>query len=156
MLALALVLLGFTACEAQSPQERLDQMMKDVDARYPRVTHVEVGEIEDPLYVDVRSEREMAVSRIPGSISGRAWQDHPELAKGRALVFYCTIGVRSSEAALLAQKQGHQAHNLRGGILAWCWAGRPLKGTEGEETSWVHVYGDTWNLLPKGYRAVLD
>jgi len=49
------------------------------------------------------------------------------LAKGTATVFVCAKGVRSMQAAKLAERFGHgQVYQLGGGTRDWSRTGRPL------------------------------
>ena len=70
------------------------------------------------------------------------------------IVAHCTIGYRSGKYVAKLQRQGLDALNLKGSILSWVHAGQPVVTFEGEETKRVHVYGQKWDLLPQGYKAV--
>jgi rhodanese-related sulfurtransferase len=89
---------------------------------------MKAGEI---LLVDVREPNETAVERIPGALlvplSTFDPADLPDPA-GRALVFSCASGIRSTKAAEIAQAAGlpHNSH-LAGGIKAWKAAGLPTE-----------------------------
>ena len=50
---------------------------------------------DSPVLVDVRSDSEHAVSRIPGAITQQEYEDHTEELAGRRVVAYCTVGGRS-------------------------------------------------------------
>jgi len=45
---------------------------------------------------------------------------------GRQVAFLCHSGARSSRATGIAIKAGHDAVNVRGGVIAWTRAGLPL------------------------------
>jgi rhodanese-related sulfurtransferase len=49
-----------------------------------------------------------------------------ELDGDRQVGFLCHSGARSSRATGLAVKAGYDAVNVRGGMIAWNRAGRPL------------------------------
>jgi rhodanese-related sulfurtransferase len=77
-----------------------------------------------PLLVDVRNPDEHAYAAIAGStliplyeIEERAHE--LEGHKGRPIVVYCHLGVRSLEGAAYLQSLGHDACSLAGGIEAW-------------------------------------
>jgi rhodanese-related sulfurtransferase len=79
---------------------------------------------DPPLLVDVRTEHEHTIAAIKPSlllplheIEERA----PELDahKGRELVVYCHLGVRSLDGAAYLSSLGHKAVSLAGGIEAW-------------------------------------
>ena len=106
------------------------------------------------LFIDARKEKEQAVSMIPGAVTWEEFQ-HAEDAKyrGRALIVYCTVGVRSGRVVKLLQSDGHQAFNLKGGVLSWAHAGGSFADADGAPTSRVHVYSRRFDLLPSGYEA---
>ena len=72
-------------------------------------------------------------------------------AKGRTVVFYCSVGVRSSRLAARVQKalREHGATAVEivdGGIFAWHAERRPLRDAKGE-TAFVHPYDRHWGKL---------
>ena len=67
------------------------------------------------------------------------------------VVFYCSVGERSSQMAkkadkLLRERGAHGVYNLRGGIFAWHNATNPLVDAKGI-TPYVHPYNDKWGEL---------
>lgn len=74
------------------------------------------------VLVDVREPAEHAICRIEGARLiplGRlpgAWRDLP---RDQPIVVYCKSGGRSALAVVGLRAGGFDAHNLRGGILAW-------------------------------------
>lgn len=121
--------------------------------KVPEVRPTEVGQLEDPLYVDVRPEEERVVSYIPGSIDKQTFESNPQAYAGRTIVTYCTIGARSGLYAKKLVKNGWDAHNLAGSLLLWTHAGLPLQDEAGP-TYKVHTYGKRWALVAEGYEAV--
>ena len=110
---------------------------------------------DDVVWLDVRDARERRISVLPGAIDRETYEDRREELAGRPVIVYCTVGYRSGLAARDLRRQGVDAHNLAGGILAWAHAdGEVLDGRTGEPTRRVHVYGWRWNLLPDGWKAV--
>ena len=76
------------------------------------------------LLLDVRTNRERKVNHIKGSVhiplnQLRARVDELKKFKNKEIVCYCTSGNRSFSAALLLQKHGFNAANLKGGITGW-------------------------------------
>jgi len=70
---------------------------------------------------------------------------------GADIVFYCSVGVRSSDLAVLAAqrlKQGGAGRiaNLRGGVFRWHNETRPLV-SRGQATQLVHPYDSIWKNL---------
>lgn len=105
------------------------------------------------VLVDVRTEDERAVSMIPGSISRSEFEARQAELGGRKVVTYCTIGYRSGLYAEQLRRQGWDAYNLEGSILAWTHAGGALV-SDGAETRRLHVFGSRWDLAAEGYETV--
>lgn len=165
MAGLGLLGLGW-ACAPEAPPatdearfDRLEEMVADVESRFPEVPQVSVDEVQrllakdSILLVDVRSDEERAVSTLPGAISAKEYEANPGRYAGVAVVAYCTVGARSSRFASTMQARGFDVRNLSGSILAWTHDGGELDH-EGEPTTDVHVYGESWNLAPARYHAV--
>jgi len=99
----------------------------DLLARTERVTAVTLAEqltgSDPPLVLDVRAEHEWRHARLGGSLNiplGQLLGRLDELPDGRALVIHCQTGYRSSIAASLLLREGHQRiADLVGGINAW-------------------------------------
>jgi rhodanese-related sulfurtransferase len=151
------------ADDTAADAERRDRVER-LYARYERWTFRGAPEIDvaglvrlqqrpNVVLVDVRAPEERAVSSIPGAISPQDFQDQEHLYAGHTVVAYCTIGVRSGKWVKKVRKRGIDARNLRGGILLWAHAGRPIEDEAGP-TRKVHVYGARWDLLPAGYDGV--
>ena len=72
--------------------------------------------------VDVRGVHERAEGYVAGSLH-IPLDDLPgrlgRLPSGQPVAFICRSGARSSRAARVAAKNGAQALNVRGGMLAW-------------------------------------
>ena len=136
-----------------------------VELRYP-VTAVKAEELDRQLATDqdalllfdVREPEEFAVSHLPGGIRldpGISSADFTELygpqVAGRRVVFYCSVGMRSSRLAEALtpalEKLGAQSvANLRGGIFRWQGEGGPLQNAAGP-TRYVHPYDRRWGQL---------
>ncbi|HKK72026.1 MAG TPA: rhodanese-like domain-containing protein [Candidatus Krumholzibacteria bacterium] len=110
---------------------------------------------DDLVWLDVRDARERRISRLPDAVDRETFARHRDEWSDRPVVVYCTVGYRSGLAARELRRQGIEAWNLAGGILAWAHEGGPvLDGRTGRPTQRVHVYGWRWNLLPEGWKAV--
>lgn len=122
----------------------------------PEITVEQALALQDStpiLFLDVREPREIAVSRIPGGISGREFEKDKERYRDRPIIVYCTIGYRSGLYTKELLEQNFDARNLIGGILAWAQAGKIFDAGKGDSLT-AHVYGKKWNLLPPNYKAV--
>lgn len=106
------------------------------------------------VVVDVRDNREIDVSIIPGAITQKTFLGQADKYKNKTIVAYCTIGYRSGIFAREMQKKGIDVFNLKGGILAWTLEGGKVYDSNGIATR-IHVYGEKWKYAPKGYEAVV-
>ncbi len=136
---------------------RIEGMYAKYKQDFPNVPEAAVDDLvklqakDAVVVVDVRAPAEMAVSRIPGAITLAEFRQDPERHREKKIIAYCTIGVRSAKSTTELGGQGFDAYNLKGGILLWTHAGRPLADTDGNETRRVHVYGRKWALSAEGY-----
>ncbi len=163
-LAPALVLVAATGCTGQAALTdaeklaRVEEMVEEVERRFPEVEAVTVAEVGRLLetgsvvLVDARAPREREVSWIPGSITSEEFEQDPDRYADLTVVAYCTIGHRSSEYAKRQNEEGRRVLNLRGSLLSWTHAGAPLVGPDGP-TNRLHVYGETWDLAPARYET---
>lgn len=113
---------------------------------------------DDVAIFDVREEDEYAVSRIagaqrvdPGTLGWRFVRDQGDKLAGKTVVFYCSVGVRSSKLAsrVAEDLRGHGVkgvYNLEGGVFRWHNEGRGLIDVEGG-TDRVHPYDAYWGKL---------
>ncbi len=97
-----------------------------------------------PVLVDVRSDAEQAVSRIPGAISQQEYEAGDSSHSNQRVVVYCTVGGRSYLYARKLVAAGIDAKNYRDGILGWCRAGLTLESPGNEATHAVHPY---WRIF---------
>ena len=134
-------------------------------ASYPDVQHVVpdavseelAGSRDDILLVDVREAKEHAVSHLPGAVRIDPEASVSEaLARigdvsGRRVLFYCSVGVRSSKLAEdvraeLRERGARSVENLSGGIFRWHNERRPLvRGAAPTDT--VHPFNTFWSML---------
>lgn len=112
------------------------------------------------LIVDVRTAEEQSISMIPGAVAVRPDADLSwlsEFANARRIVVYCAAGYRSARAiaALPSDRRGaREIYSLRGGIISYANAGRPLAGTSEQK---VHGYNAAWAVFVRApARAVLE
>ena len=165
LLAPALVLVAVAGCAGQAAMTdeeklaRVEEMVEEVERRFPEVEAVTVEEVGRLLetgsvvLVDARAPGEREISWIPGSITSEEFEQDPDRYAELTVVAYCTIGHRSSEYAKRQNEEGRPVLNLRGSLLSWAHAGGPLVGPDGPTTR-LHVYGETWNLAPARYETI--
>lgn len=129
------------------------------DGAFPSVPEVTASEARtlldsgEAVLIDARLDSERAISIIPGAIGKAAFESDPEAYRGKLLISYCTIGYRSGVYTRKLVNRGFRAKNLKGSILAWAHAGY-LFENNGEPTKCAHVFGESWNLMPRDYLPV--
>ncbi|MEO0618289.1 MAG: rhodanese-like domain-containing protein [Pseudomonadota bacterium] len=153
---------------AMADEAALASIHRDIEKKYAQVSHVSGGELatmlaapeqaDDIVLFDVREVGEHAVSHLdnavqvkPGIWTSTFLKKHGSIIKGKTVVFYCSVGRRSSYAASYLQdalmKQGaKRVVNLTGGIFSWHNNRRPLKDADGK-TALVHPYNSYWGRL---------
>ena len=163
---LAFTLLALQPAHAREPFT-LESVQSQVHRDYTNIGHLSTSTLvdmfshkEDVLLLDVRERDEFAVSHIagaqrvdPGIWSSTFLKQFGDKVKGKTVVFYCSVGVRSSRLATRVQtalkKQGAQhVFNLDGGVFAWHNEARALVNGQGA-TDYVHPFDGTWGKLVK-------
>ena len=128
----------------------------------PNISHQELRErIDDnraPLLFDTRKMEEFVVGRLKDAIQidpdmeAEAFMNiHGNKLKDRDVVFYCSVGYRSSifleRVEVMAEKAGAgKLFNLRGGIFRWYNENNPVYDEDGE-TGEIHPYDAVWGAL---------
>lgn len=156
----AVLLVGPPTKEPASLQATMDEVAR----RWPQIGHVAPAKLASlleggqVLLFDVREGPEYEVSHIPGAIHISPESAPAELlarfgngVKDKTVVFYCSVGMRSSQfAARVAEglkARGVEAvDDLAGGIFAWHNEGRTLVDAAGP-TPFVHPYDASWGRL---------
>lgn len=137
--------------------------------RFPRVEWITTEQLADwladknrqpPVLLDVRTEEEWSVSRLPGARrvdpNASIEQAAGGLPKETPLVTYCAVGYRSGELATKLRAGGFtKVWNLEGSIFQWANEHRPLVLGD-ESVTTVHPYSTLWGrLLTDDVRAPL-
>ncbi|TWU42920.1 molybdopterin biosynthesis protein MoeB [Rubripirellula tenax] len=134
-----------------------DQLEKMLSDRNTVVTAAEqLGQPipdSDFVVVDVRSEKEVRVSIIPGAITKAQFEKELAKYRGKLVIPYCTVGGRSNAYATQLAGKGVNVKNYQGSILKWIEAGLPLVTIEGEPTNRVHTHSDRYSV-PAKYEQV--
>ncbi len=122
-----------------------------------------LAEAEPPLLFDIRTADEFEKSRIATAVrlDPNAGPDdfaarYASLVTGRDLVFYCSIGQRSSalleRVESVCRKAGAKScRNLRGGIFRWYNEGKPVVDASGM-TNDIHGYDPLWAVMVERHR----
>lgn len=107
-------------------------------ARQESVTSVDANQFENAIHannvqlLDVRSANEYAEGHIAHAANIDALQNdflakaQRSLSKKKPAYVYCRSGKRSMMAANKLAKAGYKVINLRGGIMEWMDAGKPV------------------------------
>lgn len=150
---------------AERPEEpeirrKLTEMMEQNRKAFPGLLEMSVETLRQGLedktviLIDVRPEKERAVSVIPGSMTATEFEKNLSRNQGKEAVCYCTVGYRSAMYAQKMNRRGIPMKNFNGSILAWCQAHQKVETPDGQATNKVHVYAPKWNLLPPEYKGV--
>ena len=139
----------------------------DIGKRWPEVRQLQTSELAEMLasgkrvlIIDVRDPAEYEVSRLPGArnvpVGSALPEDLGSLQDYDMIVFYCSVGYRSSKsAAEMGPLPDKSVYNLEGSIFKWANEGRPIENESGPAET-VHPYDESWGrLLDPRYRAPL-
>jgi rhodanese-related sulfurtransferase len=110
---------------------------------------------QDYLLIDVRSEKEIAVSIIPGAITKAEFERDSANYQNRTIIPYCTVGGRSGTYAKQLLQNGWKVKNYQGSILDWVNSDLPLVTPQGERTNQVHTFNGRYRV-PDAYQAVVN
>lgn len=133
----------------------LTHIHKKIEHQYKKVEHINAKAYallkpSDTVIFDVREQDEYAVSRLdkavrvdPSISSDDFFAQFADEIKGKKVVFYCSVGRRSSDLVQrLEEKDGSfDLVNLTGGIFQWTNENRPVEGKG------VHPYNWFWGRL---------
>jgi rhodanese-related sulfurtransferase len=145
-----------------NPQVTLEDVEREVIRRYPvddvlPATLAAMIAKGDVTLLDVRTKEEFELGHLagairvePGSSAEEILRQHQAQLKGRPVVFYCAVGVRSSQVLMqtlreLAPHNDGRLYNLRGGVFRWSAEGRPL--VSGDKPGKAHPYDKDWGQL---------
>ena len=131
-----------------------------VRRRFPNVSHLSPASLAAwlrdaqrpaPQLVDARSEKEFAVSHLPGARrigpESTASAALSALDPKRPIILYCSAGYRGATLARRLQNAGRgDVWNLEGGIFAWANAQLPVD-RDGHPAQRVHPYSRIFSRL---------
>jgi len=146
--------------DASSELAAFDQT---IEAKFDDVNHIKADQLtnlsaREIILFDVRQREEYEVShlegaiRVPPAISNRHFiKQFAAMVPGKTLVFYCSVGYRSSALIENVQddlrKAGSRAiYNLEGGIFNWHNQRRALVNRSGASDD-IHPYDQHWGQL---------
>lgn len=163
-----LLMFAASALLAQSAHAKIEPLPvidRELRANFPEVSTIDATDLQTlvnsghrPIILDVREADEFAVSHLPGSarVDPGAELDDVLRAtgsnlKGRTVIVYCSVGVRSTELAArvrqgLKTRGAARIANLREGIFGW--HNRSLPLVRGQQaTPYIHPYNGLWGQL---------
>ena len=164
-LIISLVLLvtaGTALADASSRLETLEAVVAK-GAAVPSIsaqalTKLLADEPKAVLLFDVREADEYAVSHLaratlvkPSISADEFLKTLPADLTGKTLVFYCSVGRRSTTladkvATALQQRGAKATYNLTGGVFRWRSLGLPLESASGATTD-VHPFSTFWKTF---------
>ncbi|MCW5515121.1 rhodanese-like domain-containing protein [Muriicola sp. Z0-33] len=118
---------------------------------------------KEVILLDTRKKEEYKISHLNAAL----WVGYEEFRidsisklipdKDKAVVVYCSIGVRSEDIGEKMIKAGFtNVKNLYGGIFEWKNQGYPVYNPEEMETDSVHAYSKKWGKLLTNAIKVYD
>ncbi len=159
-LLFSIIVMG--ACSQASAfwfQSSLSEIHQEIQLKYPNVEHVSITEFQEnnreTVVFDVREANEYAVSRLDSAIHLSPKTNpkefielHGDAVRGKRVIFYCSVGRRSSAmahklAGTLEQLSASSSANLEGGLFHWVNQGQAVDGVG------VHPYNRYWGRLVK-------
>lgn len=165
ILALSVGALAHAQLEPQAAplSKRLEKIHSKILTDYDNVAHISATEFSaldasSTVVFDIREEREYAVSHISGAVRvdpstkpQTFINQHRSAFKDKTVVFYCSVGRRSSRFAsqvsgLVSEHGAHDSYNLTGGLFHWHNARQPLTSA-GQPTDAIHPFNFYWGRL---------
>ncbi|MAY21130.1 MAG: sulfurtransferase [Erythrobacteraceae bacterium] len=142
----------------------LDRIHAGIAATHNNVEHIAADDFvaldsDEFVLFDVREADEFAVSHLPGAVlvdpditAAEFTTRFGDSLEGKRAIFYCSVGVRSSNLAdrvaeLVEDSTGNAPVNLIGGLFKWRNEGRELVTASGQSTGDIHPYDDYWGRL---------
>ncbi len=135
--------------------EKIEKMFEGYSKDFPmavNITPKEALNLNNTVYVDVREDKEIQISILPGAISKSEFEKNKKKYQDSNIVVYCTIGYRSGIFTEEVSEEGFKAFNLKGGVLLWSHAGLDFFKND-VLTRDIHVYGSQWDLAHKDYKT---
>lgn len=148
--------LGGTACGQAAPEEPMKQLKtysQHLKSQFPDIPFVSTEALarslsgdHAPTLIDVRSAKEFAVSRLPGSHRAESVAEVQSLnlAPSTPIVVYCSVGYRSGMLARKLRAAGFtNVRNLEGSLFAWANENRPMVNDFGPADG-AHPFNIWW------------
>lgn len=160
MIVIALSLFfSVTVMGAEQLTKKLSNIHQNIVDDYDNVDHIHAEQLlnldkDDVIIFDVREKKEYQVSHLDEAIQvdpslgpEEFLEQHGEAIKGKIVIYYCSVGRRSSKfASRVNQISQNENYNLTGGIFHWRNAEMPLVDNN-SITDVVHPYNLYWGRL---------
>ena len=147
-----------------SDDSALAKVHRGIELEFAEVSHIGGDDLstlnkKGIVLFDVRDAPEFTVShlkdaiRVDPAISAQHFvEKYSDIAKGKTVIFYCSVGQRSSNLAnrvqaALISSGANAAYNLEGGIFKWHNERRPLYASSAKLTKYVHPYSPIWGSM---------
>lgn len=160
---LSIAVAGSFGADAQSSEaDELAKFHEGLLKRYPRVGHLSTEQLailpqDSVILFDVRKQAEYDVSHLNAAIrisprmrASSFLESYSDQLLGKKVVFYCSVGERSSKLAEAVMDELGAANanivNLEGGIFKWHNEERPVFNADGL-TSKIHPFNKFWGRL---------
>jgi rhodanese-related sulfurtransferase len=163
-------MVGLNPATTFSMDFSLELIQADLEKKFDNIIHIDgatfsILNTDNTLVFDVRQRTEFDVSHIKNAI--RIDQDitnedfiqrYNKQLKGRNIIFYCSVGQRSSLLAsrlkpLILNQGAKEIYNLKGGIFQWHNEQRALI-QNGKPTQYIHPFSPMWSLLLKDKQTI--
>ena len=152
-------LTGVTGLQAQGAV-KLAEIHQTIQDKFEQVKHIDANQFttlksDQVVIFDVRETEEFDVSHLKGAvrvspdISKKDFiKNFAQLIPGKTMVFYCSVGYRSSALAaqILKNFPSNEIYNLQGGIFSWHNERRNLVNENGASKD-IHPYDRKWGRL---------
>lgn len=169
-LILLFFLAGLTPSSVIALDFSLDRIQKNLEKKYNDIDHIDGNSFsklnhEKIIVFDVREKNEFDVSHLSQAIqvdpeirNQSFLSNYKEQVAGKHIVFYCSVGQRSSILAsrlkpALVEQGATKVYNLKGGIFQWRNEKRELIQDK-NPTQFVHPFNPLWGLLLDDKKAI--
>ena len=170
IILMLLFLASLTPSSAIALDFKLDRIQEDLEKQYTKISHIDGNNFsklnhEKIIVFDVREKNEFDVSHLPQAIqvdpeiSNQSFiSNYKEQVAGKDIVFYCSVGQRSSVLAsrlksALIEQGATKVYNLKGGVFRWSNEKKELI-QDNKPTQFVHPFNPLWGLLLEDKKAI--
>jgi len=164
LISIGLVMAAVSGFALAKDNKALAKKHAKIEREFPDVQHIKaddetMDERNDVVIFDVREKAEFDVSHLEGAIqvdpgitTKELLSKYADIIEGKKVVFYCSVGQRSSNLAhqsqsTLIDKGATAAYNLEGGIFNWHNEQRDLVANDHTPTNVVHPYNAYWGRM---------